>query len=264
MIPVLRRVTVIALAVVASACGDTNAGGTDAGVNCPAGQVVKFDPDTGAPKCVDDNDLGNISGKDGQGLGDGSGSTDDGSGGTGDGSGGKDSGLATGDSDTGIGTGDGSEGDGAGSTCKPGATGLERWWGCAPVPGTTGALHGQKCEKDADCLYGFCFFGSPLAGYDKAIGICTKNCGYSGGAYTTCTKEDTVVDKYYCTIEKTAQVGNPKQDTKQPGPFKMCGHGCKTDADCAAWNADLPNCLKNSTKYLSTNPNGVCAKAIPE
>lgn len=238
----LRLVLVLALsatltAAVGGCSSDTDGGSSSSATSpCPAGLAPKYDPNTG--KLVS---CGLAS--DGGGSGS-SGSNADA--GAADGGAAKDTSLA--------------------SSCKPGLGALDRWWLCPPETAHPDkALHGQKCQTDADCLYGLCLFGLPLAGYDKAIGICSKNCGFDGGKLAPCALEDgnpVAGDAYYCTIEKTVQSGNTLQDASLPGPFKMCAHGCKSDADCKAWNPDLPTCLKQSTPHLSTNPNGICARLV--
>ena len=113
-------------------------------------------------------------------------------------------------------------------------------------------------------MYGICLFGLPLAAYEKTIGICSKNCGFQGtNPSTSCSAEDAnpgALDAYYCTMERTASVGNAMRDPSKPALFKMCGHNCKNDSDCKTWNPDLPTCAKSSTQALSTNPNGVCVR----
>ncbi|MBI5608941.1 MAG: hypothetical protein HY902_08660 [Deltaproteobacteria bacterium] len=246
---VVLRLTALcgALALLgASGCADSTEAGADATATCGTGTVKKFDPNTGKPVCVPDTDIGNM-GEDSGGLSDGSGTSDTGGG-------------DTGKTDTGGG------GDtGGSSACKPGMTGEAKWFNCPPKPEFPGGkLHGQSCTKDDECLYGICLFGLPLAAYDKAIGICSKNCGFQGtNAHTGCSTEDanpSGTDAYYCTMERTAAVGNTMRDTSKPALFKMCGHNCKSDADCKTWNPDLPTCAKSSTQALSTNPNGVCVR----
>jgi hypothetical protein len=231
----------VAISLGLAACADDGEGGssTSATSTCPSGLVPKYDPNTGKlAGCVLASDGGGTA--DGGSVGGGS------DGGGSDGGSAKDTTLA--------------------ASCKPGLGALDRWWLCPPETSHPGkALHGQPCQADADCLYGLCLFGLPLAGYDKSIGICSKNCGFDGGKLAPCALEDgnpVAGDAYYCTIEKTVQSGNSLQDTGLPGPFKMCAHGCKTDADCKAWNPALPTCLKQSTPHLSTNPNGICARLV--
>ncbi len=233
----------------ASGCADNTEATADATATCGTGTVKKFDPNTGKPVCVPDTDIGNMGGDTGT-LSD-SGSGSDTGGGSGD----------TGKIDTGGGGTD----TGGSTACKPGMTGEAKWFNCPPNPDHPGGkLHGQACATDDECLYGICLFGLPLAAYDKSIGICSKNCGFQGtNTYTSCSTEDANpggTDAYYCTMERTATVGNTMRDTSKPGLFKMCGHNCKSDADCKAWNPDLPTCAKSSTQALSTNPNGVCVR----
>ncbi len=152
---------------------------------------------------------------------------------------------------------------GSAAKCSPSSTAVDNWNLCAPEPVNPGGkLHGEACASDAECLYGRCMFGLPLAGYDPSIGICSKNCGLQGSAFAACSIEEgqpTANDAYYCTLERSTQTGNTYRNANLP-VFKMCAHGCKTNADCIAWNPALPSCLKQSTISLSTNPKGVCAK----
>lgn len=244
----------LAAAALAAGCADSQTTPDSAKVTCKAGQEVNFDQKTGKGYCVD-VDSGTLGGDTGS-VGQDAGSTADTASGGDAGSGGKDS-ASSGDSASG---GD----DAAVNACKPTLPTADKWWVCPPSPVNAGGkLHGQSCTQDSDCLYGMCMFGLPLAAYDKTIGICSKNCGYQGSKDAICASEEgnpVASDTYYCTIEKTIQSGNTLRDTSKPGPFKMCGHGCKTDDDCKAWNPDLPTCTKVSTPALSTNPNGVCIR----
>ena len=152
-------------------------------------------------------------------------------------------------------------------TCDPGAAPADQWWNCPPKKAAAGELHGKKCAKDEECLYGRCMFGLPHAGYDKAVGMCTKNCGFpSGGMTTACESDNAGGVSYKCTFEGThpkAGGKNEKRDEAQV-PFqrvyKVCLRVCKTDADCAAWNPELPTCLKSSTNYIKVGTEGVCIK----
>lgn len=240
------------LTVSVAACGEDSASGADAASSasandagtignggCPAGTKPKYDPDTGKlDSCVKDSDAG--------------GSPDvkyDASGGS-DGGGGSDIGTPT-DDLTAL------------PSCKPTMTSEEKWFNCLPTPVNPGAkLHGQGCTADADCLYGQCMFGLPLAGYDKSIGICTKNCGYSGGGSKNiaCDAEDPSGNLYKCVYEKTQKIGNTYRDLTKQDLFKACARTCANDNDCKAWNPDLPTCTKSSTGQLSTPAVGVCVK----
>jgi hypothetical protein len=151
-------------------------------------------------------------------------------------------------------------------TCDPKAPPADQWWNCQPKKGTAGALHGKKCEKDEDCLYGRCMFGLPQAGYDKAIGICSKNCGYPGGGDAAyCKADNGGGGDFDCALEKTANSGNDKRDKAQvpyQRVYKACTRTCKSDADCMAWNPELPTCIKSSTKYVAVGTLGACIRAI--
>lgn len=133
---------------------------------------------------------------------------------------------------------------------------------CPPEPANPAlGRHGQTCTQNSDCMYGVCAFGAPLAGYDAAIGFCTKNCGCTGTA-AVCSTDDSGMDETYkCVMEKTIQSGNPKRDASKP-VSKMCARVCQKDADCAAWNPALPDCLQVSNRYVSV-PAGVCGKKQP-
>ena len=146
-------------------------------------------------------------------------------------------------------------------TCATASQSTDKFWLCPPLAGNVGALHGQPCGKDSECLYGLCLFGLPLAGYDSKIGVCSKNCGYAdGGAAATCGTENTLSNSFVCVTEKAASAGNTKQNGSLPSTIKACGLTCETDVDCAAWNPALPNCFKASTAELSVPLQGVCAK----
>ncbi len=146
-------------------------------------------------------------------------------------------------------------------TCATATQSADKFFLCAPVATNVGALHGKACTKDSECLYGLCLFGTPVAGYDPKVGVCSKNCGFTdGGAAAACATENTGDKAYVCAIEKTLAAGNTKQDTKLLGVFHMCALACDLDDDCVAANPALPNCLKASTGQLSVPPQGVCAK----
>ena len=217
-------------------CGTDNTGG-DGANTCPKGQL--FSPASG--KCVDDP------GADGGNIGS--------SGGTS--SGGTSGGSSSGGSDT-------TEKelpwalDDSGGLAKDTSAPFDAWWECPPEkknPG--GKLHGQKCEKDSDCLYGRCFIGGPLAAYDNSIKFCTKNNGCGSGNLTSCTVDNTGSDFFYSAFEKSKSGGNTKRDPKKD-VHKMCAKGCKGDSDCAKWNPALPHCLKTSNKFISFGTNPIC------
>lgn len=244
------------LLAVAVGCENTPEGGSADAVKCGAGQEKAFDPKTGAAKCVDSPDGGSL-GNDGK-DGDTGAVTDT-----------KGSDLKATTKDN------GEEPDPdvvtnppdwlVSPTCPAGATGLERWWNCAPTKQVSGALHGKKCAKDEDCLYGHCMFGHPMAAYDPAIGFCAKNCKYTGGGeFTSCSKENGINDpKFECGFEKTKNSGNDKRNEAQVAPalvFAACLKHCQSSADCVAWNPDLPDCTNQSTKYISVGANKVCVR----
>ncbi len=128
-----------------------------------------------------------------------------------------------------------------------------KWWQCPPVKGA-GLEHGKKCTTDADCMYGHCFVGGFLTGYNDAIKFCTKNNNCTGGdsnVTASCSSDGAFAPAF----EKTASGGNPKRTS--PEPYKVCGRTCTSDAECQAWNAEMPDCIKNSTDYVSLGK-GVC------
>ncbi len=229
---------------VSSTAGANDVGSLGDGGNggCPAGTKPKYDPNTGQlDSCVKDTtaDAGGLDVK------------YDASGG-----------------DTGTSSDIGSPTDDmeVAPACKPTMTSEEKWFNCLPTPVNTGAkLHGESCAVDADCLYGVCMFGLPLAGYDKNIGICSKNCGYSLGSSKNiaCDAEDPSGNKYKCVMEKTQKIGNTLRDLTKQDLFKSCARTCVNDNDCKAYNPDLPTCTKVSTGQLSTPAVGVCVK-IPQ
>lgn len=205
------------------------------------------------------------------------GDTEDGSGS--DATGGGSDGATTGKDGSGSGSDNGSGDDATeeviipwdtATTCDPKAPPAEQWWNCPPAKTAGTKNHGQKCEKDEECSYGRCMFGMPQAGYDKAVGFCTKNCGYTGGGgpATSCYTDDTAKDKFYCALEiQGAKFGgkNPKNDKTDPNRsvYKACTRGCKSDAECAVYNPEMPICIKFSTDYLGVNPSGSCGKNPP-
>lgn len=244
------------LSCLAAACSD-GATGQPASTNCPAGQSPRFDVQTGAfLGCFAADDGGSLDdAQDAAQQSDQSSATDAA----------LDTAADVADVDVGTDASDAAGSD-ASASCPPGLTALERWWQCPPDRTNGDGLHGQACTSDADCWYGHCLFGSPFAGYDPAVGICTKNCGFGGPGtgFTECVKDDGNGVVFTCNFEKTKQSGNDKIADGQPDVFKACLRSCKSDADCLSWNPALPTCAKSSDKYLSLNPNGVCVKQITQ
>ncbi len=135
------------------------------------------------------------------------------------------------------------------------------WWQCPPVKNATGLEHGKPCDTAADCAYGHCVAGSFLVGYDPAVRFCTKNnaCSTTGSDATTpCSVDDSLGVTFTAVFEKTRSGGNAARTSAEP--VKLCGKSCKADADCSAWNAEMPHCIKNSTMYVSAGAVGVCGK----
>ncbi|MSP91584.1 MAG: hypothetical protein EXR79_07250 [Myxococcales bacterium] len=252
----------VAVLVQVAGCGDGAAGGDGtATVKCGSGTLL--DPATKSCVVPDAGALGDggtVTGADGATTGADGAATP-----------GKDGAVAVNDSGGDSGTPASADAvlvpDIALPTCDPGAAPADQWWNCAPKKAAAAGPHGKKCAKDEDCAYGRCMFGLPHAGYDKAIGICTKNCGYpSGGMMTACESDNAAGATYKCTFEGThpkAGGKNEKRDEAQV-PFqrvyKACLRVCKADSDCAAWNAELPTCLKTSTNYIKVGTEGVCIK----
>lgn len=127
---------------------------------------------------------------------------------------------------------------------------------CPQTKGATGAHSGQKCEKHEDCMYGFCFAGGFLAAYDSSIKFCARNVFCSGGG--NCSDENDGSNAFTTAFEKSKSGGNPKRTSASP--YKICTRTCKSDSECAAWNPQLPHCLKTSTSYVSIGAQGACAK----
>lgn len=265
----MKNLTLAVLALVAApvllnACQDSAAGADASNAGCPPSTKPQFDPNTGKlTSCQPDNDAGSVAQQD---NGSGSGTASD--------SGAKTELPSTGGSDaTKPGSDTADQPDEATfqmPECKPGATGLDKWFGCVPTPGKSGKLHGEPCTDDSECLYGNCMKGLPIVNYDKNLGVCTKNCGYIGGGskFISCSSEDDNPKgvTYSCVTEKTVAIGNSKQDTSLPSVFKMCVRGCLNDAECQAWNPDMPTCYNgnSSTNELSTPPKKLCLKLPPK
>lgn len=139
-------------------------------------------------------------------------------------------------------------------TTGPGGTsrtGL--WWECPPVKGN-GLEHGKKCTQHSDCQYGYCFTGGFLTGYNSAIKFCTKNNNCTGGdSFTSavCSTDG----EFGSAFEKSTSGGNKSRTS--PEPYKVCGRNCTSDAECVAWNPEMPDCIKNSTDFVSLGK-GVC------
>lgn len=109
-------------------------------------------------------------------------------------------------------------------------------------------------------------FGLPVAGYDPAIGVCSKNCKFGSGGQTSCSVDNKTQPDYECIFETTAKIGNDKRRADRIAAgrvFGMCAKFCKLSDDCKAWNPALPDCVKSSSKYLSIGTKGVCVKSAP-
>ncbi len=222
----------------AAACGSTAASnGTGAATGC-AVAGTKFDPNTGAP-CGQDG--GNLSNQD----------------------------AVVNTNDTGVAPNDtGSGGGGTDATSGVGdkdvavsdvfITPIPTSFTC-PIKQADAKLgkHGTACTADADCEYGVCYHGAPLAGYDVTVGFCTKNCTCQQKE-ATCGDDDVdMTTVFKCVFERTNGVGNDKQKAGD-APVKMCAFVCKTSADCLKWNPSLPDCIVASNKYISTPAVGIC------
>ena len=230
---------IVAAAMISAGCSSSAATSTS-GQTCAAGAVVKYDTVTGKPYCASATDVG---------LSDLSTSADTG--------GAPDSAVPA----------DAATKPDAAVDAQPGAdagTDVAKTdpFQCPPETANPAlGKHGQACTQNSDCMYGVCAFGAPLAGYDAAIGFCTKNCSCTGPAAVCSTDDGGMDDTFKCVMEKTIQSGNPKRDAAKP-VSKMCARVCQKDVDCAAWNPALPDCLQVSNLYVSV-PAGVCGKKQP-
>lgn len=240
--------TALAILLTASlgACGSEVTSGNAGTVNCKVGETVALDG-SGNPYCVPaGGDIGT--------LGDSNGGSLDSAGSGSDTSGGDNDTAGTDTAGGGDGTA-GTDGTGGGDT-----TPTDPWLICPPVKGT-GLLHGQKCSSHAECMYGYCMKGGFLTGYDDAISYCTKNNACTGsGSFTTapCDYDDDASKSvtFKSAFEKSKSGGNDKRTSSSP--FKVCAKTCKSDGECATWNAEMPHCIINSTKYVSVGAQGIC------
>lgn len=222
----------------ATGCGTDDAGGDGSGISCGVGQL--YDPAT--QKCVDNPNAA-----------DGTVSSSGGTSSGGTSSGGSSSGAdAEGELPWAL--------DDSGGLAKDSSAPFDPWWDCPPEKkNPTGKLHGEKCDKHEDCLYGRCFTGGPLAAYNDSVRFCTKNNGCGSGNLTSCTVDNGNGAIFYSVFEKSSSGGNNKRDPKKD-VHKMCAFACKSDTDCAKRNPELPHCLKtsNSNKYVSFGTNAIC------
>ncbi|HAN30391.1 MAG TPA: hypothetical protein DCQ06_02225 [Myxococcales bacterium] len=115
-----------------------------------------------------------------------------------------------------------------------------------------GLEHGQKCTQDSDCMYGHCFDGGFLTAYTSGIKFCTKNNNCGSGDSVPCS----VDGGFASAFEKSISGGNTARTSAEP--FKVCAKICKSNSDCEQWNPELPDCIKNSTDYVSVGTQGVC------
>jgi hypothetical protein len=215
-------------------CGTDKGGGDGTSINCPAGQSYNGTTN----KCVDNAGDGFVS------SGDSSSSSS---------SGGSSSGSGA-DADSGLPW----QIDDGGGLKKDTSAAYDPWWDCPPEKlHPTGALHGKKCDKNADCLYGRCVVGSPLAAYDSTIKFCTKNNGCGTGNLVSCNTENGNGHIFYSVFERSVSGGNPKRDPKKD-VHKFCAKNCKSNTDCVKWNPELPHCMKTTNKFISFGTNAVC------
>lgn len=240
---------VLGALVLLAACGNEVASGNAGTINCSVGETVLLDSN-GNPYCGPAGGGGTIA--DGTGSLDSAGAADTGAG----------SSDATGSSDgTGGGNSDGSgSSDASGGDSADDATPTDPWLKCPPVKGT-GLEHGKKCATHEECMYGYCMKGGFLTGYDDTISYCTKNNACTGsGSFTTapCDYDDDASKSltFKSAFEKSKSGGNDKRTSSTP--FKVCARTCKADSECEAWNAEMPHCIINSTKYVSVGTQGVC------
>ncbi|HAN31373.1 MAG TPA: hypothetical protein DCQ06_07230 [Myxococcales bacterium] len=162
-----------------------------------------------------------------------------------------------------LAAGDASVEDGvaAGADAGGGSVGPQ-WDTCPPKVSPGGLAHGKKCSQDSDCLYSRCVTGGFLTSYDNSISYCTKNNACTGGRSKDTAPCDVDADSpqgvfYGSAFEKSTSGGNTKRTSVSP--VKVCARKCKNDAECAQWNAEMPDCILNSTDYVSTG-SGVCGK----
>jgi hypothetical protein len=154
---------------------------------------------------------------------------------------------------------DGSLGIGGGD--EPVDTKVGPWWVCPPVKGA-GLEHGKKCSSDAECMYGHCLAGSFLVNYSANIKFCSKNnnCAAKAGgsgASVDCSADNSSSAKFKSTFEVSKTGGNTSRTGAEVQ--KLCARDCTSDADCIAWNPEMPNCTGSVSKLISTGAK-VCAR----
>jgi len=207
--------------LVIASCGEGASVKDGETIKCGAGQKQQFNADTGKPICVNEADGAGLSDADATGQSTGNDSTI-----------GKD--QVNGGKD-GV--------DGGGTDEKDVPSFLDV---CPQVSKDKGSAKiGQTCTQASDCATGQCVFGGPLTGYDNSIGYCSRVCGCPNG----CDSDNIGGVGFGCSIEKTNRT-NPKRDGTNP-PSKYCARTCKNDSECMAWNPAMPDCIKNSTLYIS-------------
>ncbi len=222
--------------LVVAACGESATPNDGSALKCGEGQKQQFNADTGKAYCVDVADSGSLSGDVGTG---------------------QDLDTATGKDQISSGkdaVDSGGKDTGGGQTDEEDI--LSAQAGCPKIPQEVGAGKiGEACTQSSDCAYGQCVFGAPVAGYDTAIGFCTRVCGCP----TACGSDNSGSVGYGCSKETSKNYPNPKRDGSNP-PSQYCTRECKSDSDCQKWNPALPDCIKASTKYVGVSPNGACGK----
>lgn len=159
--------------------------------------------------------------------------------------------------------GDGGAASDAGGSAIDTLAQQDPWWQCPPKLTPGGAHHGKKCTQDSDCLYGRCMKGGFLTSYDDAVSYCTKNnaCTGAGSGETAPCGVDSGAPsgvQYAVAFEKSKSGGNPKRTSVSV--YKVCARQCKSDAECAEWNPEMPDCILASTDYVSVGVYGVCGK----
>lgn len=115
--------------------------------------------------------------------------------------------------------------------------------GVCPYPAqiittSSGKLHGEPCANNAECKYGICS-KSTLQAAGSGAGVCVKQCNCGVGSQCSDDNSASRSAEFTCIFAPS-------------GGQKECARYCKTDAECQAWNPELPFCNNSGGVRFST------------
>lgn len=115
------------------------------------------------------------------------------------------------------------------------------------ITAPTGKLHGEACTTSAECKYGICS-KTTLQAAGSGAGVCVKQCNCGVGSQCTDDNDASRSAEFTCIFAPS-------------GGKKECARFCKTDAECGAWNPELPFCRSGQSDLFQTGVK-VCTAAM--